>query len=157
MCFILSYAVACIFLLSGRPLKFSEDEISLGYIKKAVYRKEDITGIGIAPLGDGSKVSNIYCNIQGIYIAFGDYKKDDLRKYGIWNVWDKVELRKIFPKIVNFSNRMTSNKTFQKLSPGIVDASGVQVFDSLLWMTYTEEKFRFLKNWLGSKYYDLMQ
>ena len=157
VCFILSYAVVCIFLLSGRPLKFSDDKISLGYIKKTVYRKEDITGIGIAPLGDGSKVSNIYCNIQGIYIAFGDFKKEDLRKYGIWNVWDQVELRKIFPKIVNFINRMARNKTFQKHTPGFVDASGVQVFDGLLWMTYTEENFRFLKTWLGSKYYELLQ
>lgn len=157
ICFMASFSVVYLFLVSGRPMKFSEDEISFGYIKKTVYRKEDITGIGIAPLVSENPIEQARCKTQGIYIAFGDYKKEDMRKYGVLNVFEQVEIRKILPKSIKFINRMTSNKTFQKHAPGISDASGVHVFDGMLWTTYTEEKFRFLKTWLGSKYYELLQ
>ena len=157
LCFIIAFSVIYLFLVSGRPMKFSEDEISFGYIKKTVYRKEDITGIGVALLVSENPIEQARCKTQGIYIAFGDYKKEDMRKYGILNVFEQVEIRKILPKSIKFINRMTSNKTFQKHAPGISDASGVHVFDGMLWTTYTEEKFRFLKTWLGSKYYELLQ
>lgn len=155
VCPIIVFSVICMFLFSSRPIRFFDDGISLGYIKKDIYWKEEIAGIGIAPLASDNPMEQALCKTMGIYIAFGDYRKEDMRKYGIWNVWDQVELRKRFPRIINFRNRITSNKTFQKYAPGVSDASGVQVFDGMLWMTYTEENFRFLRNWLGSKYYEI--
>lgn len=154
-CFISAFCAIYMFLLSSRPIRFSDDMISLGYIKKDLYRKDDITGIEIAPLASDNPMEQALCKTMGIYIAFGDYRKEDMRKYGILNVYQQVELSKKIPKAVKFINRMTSNKTFQKYAPGVSDASGVQVFDGMLWMTYTEENFRFLRNWLGSKYYDI--
>lgn len=157
VCPILAFCIIYMFLLSSRPIRFSDNTISLGYIKKDIYRKEEITGIGIAPLASDNPMEQALCKTIGIYIAFGDYRKEDMRKYGILNVYQQVELSKKIPKAVKFINRMTSNKTFQKHMPGMSDASGVQVFDGMLWMTYTEENFRFLRDWLGSKYYEIIQ
>lgn len=156
-CLFFLFCVIYLFLLSGRTIKFSEDVIIQGFIKKDVYRKEDITGIGIAPLASELPKEQAFCNALGIYVAFGDYKEEDMKKYGIWNVYQQVELSKKMPRAIKRLNKISSSKTFQKLAPGVSDASGVHVFDGMLWMTYTEENFRFLKNWLGSKYYEILQ
>lgn len=155
-----TYGLLELFLFAGRPIKFTEDTISLGYIKKKLYYKKNITGIGIAPVIDGNLntepvKNNVYMQsmskMQGIYIAFRDYKKSDFSDYGISSVWELVELHKILPKVVEFIHRVGPKYL------NTDDTSKIQVFDGLLWMTYTEENMRFLQNWLGSKFYEITQ
>ncbi len=131
-------------IFAGRPIKFSEEMISIGYIKKKLYYKKNITGIGIAPWIEGSKG-------LGIYIAFGDYNESDFSKFGIMTVWELVEFRKVLPKVVEFLHRAGPKYL------NTDDTSNIQRCDGLVWMTYTEENFRFLQNWLGSKFDEVTQ
>ena len=147
---LLVYFTVSLFLFAGRPVKFSEDTISLGYIKKRYYYKKNITGIGIAPKLFGRLYRNRKSTALGIYIAFGDYRKSDFSDYGIPKVWEMVELRKLFPKMVALDNKYD-------IKSSQPDCSKIQVFDGLLWMTYTEENMRFLKDWLGSKFDEVTQ
>ena len=145
LCFALMlYGALELFMFAGRPVKFSEDTISLGYIKKKRYYKKNITGIGIAPWIEGSKG-------LGIYIALGDYNESDFSKFGIMTVWELVEFRKVLPKVVEFLHRV--GPKYLKTD----DTSNIQRCDGLLWMTYTEENMRFLQNWLGSKFDEVTQ
>ena len=139
-----TYGLLELFFFAGRPIKFSEDMISIGYIKKKHYYKKNITGIGIAPWIEGSKG-------LGIYIAFGDYNESDFSKFGIMTVWELVEFRKVLPKVVEFLHRV--GPKYLKTD----DTSNIQRCDGLLWMTYTEENMRFLQNWLGSKFDEVTQ
>ncbi len=154
------YGALELFLFAGRPLKFSEDMVSIGYIKKKHYYKKNITGIGIATVIDGNLnrepvKNNVFMQnmnkMQGIYIVFGDYKKSDLSEYGIMTVWELVELHKILPKVVEFLHRVGPKYL------NTDDTSNIQRCDGLVWMTYTEENFRFLQNWLGSKFDEVTQ
>ncbi len=147
---LLVYFTVAIFLFAGRPVKFSEDTIRLGYIKKKYYYKKDITGVGVAPKLYGSLHKKRNSTSMGIYIAFGDYRKSDFSDYGISNVWEMVELKKQFPKAVNLDNKIDVVASYP-------DCSKIQPFDGLLWMTYTEENMRFLQNWLGSKFDEVTQ
>ena len=137
------------FLFAGRPVKFSEDIIRLGYIKKKRYCKKDITGIGIAPTIYGSLFETWKSKTLGIYIAFGDYKKSDFSDYGIMSVWEMTEFRKVWPQPIDFTNRIGA-----KLSRP--DCSKIQPLDGLLWMKYTEENMRFLKEWLGDRFEEVI-
>lgn len=139
-----TYGLLELFLFAGRPVKFSEDTISLGYIKKKHYYKKDITGIGIAPWLVGYKGN-------GIYITFGDYDKSFFSKIGIMPVWDVVEFHKVLPKVVEFLHKVGAKISHTD------DTINIQRSDGLLWMTYTEENMRFLQNWLGSKFYEITQ
>ena len=145
---------------SSRPLRFYSDEICVGIFKKKNYRKCDISGIGIAPAFLGPKYNkmtqnNIYIRNQdkklGIYIAFGNFRAKDFSDYGILPVWQMIELHKIFPKAVEFDNRI-DKKLLQ------VDALGsIQKFSSLLWISYTEDNMSFLRQWLGTRYDEVTQ
>ncbi len=150
----LAYGTFELFFFAGRPVKFSDDRISIGYIKKRYYEKKNITGIGIAPSVGGrlqpGAESHPMGKSMGIYIAFGNYEKSDLLDYGIREVWEMVEFRKMFPKLTEIDGKI------QKILLGI-DLTKIQVFDGLIWMSYTEENMRFLQNWLGSKFYEITQ
>lgn len=147
---LLVYFTVSLFLFAGRPVKFSKDTISLGYIKKKYYYKKNITGIGVAPKLFGRLYTDHKSTAMGIYIAFGDYRKSDFSDYGIPKVWEMVELKKLFPKLVDLDNKYD-------IISSQPDCSKIQVFDGLLWMTYTEENMRFLQNWLGSKFDEVTQ
>lgn len=139
-----------LYILAGRPIKFSDDKISIGYIKKKYYDKKNITGVGIESSLSGRLYTDHKSTAMGIYIAFGDYRKSDFSDYGISNVWEMVEFHKVCPKAVDIDVKIQT-KTSQP------DLTKIHIFDGLVWMTYTEENFRFLQNWLGSKFDEVTQ
>ena len=136
-------------LFGGRPFTFSGEIIQSGFFKRKKYYKKDITGIGIAPSICGNLYHNGESENLGIYIAFGNYKKSDLRDYGIINVWEAAEFCKIWPSAVNLTN-----KIFAKMR--LPDCSKIQPLDGLLWMTYTEDNMRFLKEWMGDRFEEVV-
>lgn len=149
--FLYSFVEFCLF--AGRPLKFSGDMICQGYLKRKKYYKKDITGIGIAPRmwgslynSDAAKAMKIQeSKAQGIYIAFGNYRSSDPGEYGIMNVWEAIEFSRFCSGGVNLNN-----KVHTKI--GLPDCSKIQPFDGLLWLQYTEENMRFMKEWLGGRF-----
>ena len=136
-------------LFAGRPIKFSGNMICQGYLKIKKYYKKDVTGIGIAPTVYGNKFKNFESKTLGIYITFGNYKRSDLGEYGILTVWEVAEFCGIWPSAVNFTNRICAKI-------GLPDCSKIQPFDGLVWMTYTEENMRFLKEWMGDRFEEVV-
>ncbi len=145
------------YFFAGRPISFYDDTIRTGLFKKKKYYKKDITGIGIAPAIYGSLFNNCgeLFNINlftdlGIYIAFGNFKRSDLSEYGIMNVWEDAEFRRILPHALDLTNKICA-KSYN------IDCSKIQHMDGLLWMSYTEDNLQFLQNWLGSKFDELTE
>lgn len=148
------------FFFALRPFKISDELIYLGYFRKKVYKKKDITGLGIAPITEGLLMTKKPSRFQGIYITFGDYNKFDFLEYGILSVWEKVVFCKILPKTMALVHRFENNGFFDKHNSQIrmiLDLGPIQDFDGLLWMSYSEERLSFLKAWLGSRFYELTQ
>lgn len=135
-----------LYIFAGRPVKFSDDQISIGRIKKKYYDRKNITGIGIAPMLNGRLYKDWKSNSMGIYIAFGGYRKSDFSDYGIVNVCKMVEFRKVCPKAVDIEAKRSQP-----------DLTKIQIFDGLVWIKYTEENMRFLKEWMGSKFDEVTQ
>ena len=147
------YSFVELWLFAGRPLKFSGDMICQGYLRRKKYYKEDITGIGVAPRlwgslynSDAGKAIGIHeTRTLGIYIAFGNYNRSDLGKYGILSAWEAIEFSRICPGGVKFSNKFDAKI-------GLPDLANIQPFDDLLWIKYTEDNMRFLKEWMGDRF-----
>ena len=157
ICLFLLYCGSLFFLFACRPVRFCGRDIYSGYIMKRKYRQENITGIGIAPVIDGLLLKPESSKFQGIYIAFGSYRKSDITEYGILNVWEVTEFRKVFPKVVHLMNRIVNSNILKKHGHRELDLTKIQDFDGLLWMSYSEERLSFLKAWLGSRFYELTQ
>lgn len=136
-----AYGIVFGLLFYCRPIIVFGNCIYQGIIPKKFMHKIEITEIGIAPLD--KLLTNQSPNTRRemvIYISCGHCNKDELFRYGVYNLWFFLAVqhisRKLAEKIMVIRSKLSGYPQMIIHPP-----------EKILWLSYSDERYRELTNW----------